>query len=96
MTARTLWQLREGYLGWALLAVGCLALMAGACVWLTGCKPSMTPADAAVVSQETDEQATCVELYKPDTAKIDACRAQVKAKYDAYWRTHFMPDGGAK
>ncbi len=83
---KTLRMCRWYFSGWELLLLA-----------LVGCgSATPLPADAAVVAQESDEQGACVELYKPDTAKIDACRAQVKAKYDAYWRTHFMPDGGAK
>lgn len=85
MTARTLWQLREGYLGWVLLAVGCLMLLVGACVWLSGC--------AGPTAQQQVEQADWAALDSfcikngSTRSDIDACRDGLRESFCA-------PDGG--
>jgi hypothetical protein len=77
--------------------VGVLAVAVFALVGMLQCGAAAvqpTASDSALVAAETAEQTTCLELYKPDTAAIDLCRAGVKRKFDAYWSGHF--DGGVR
>lgn len=61
-----------------------------------GCSASkLTIQDEGNLAGYDAEQAACITLYKPDRAKIDACRQAVQAKYDALWEAQFH-DGGAK
>ncbi len=61
---------------------------------LTSCAPQMTVEDHAVTGAEFTEQLNCIHDYQDaGRARVDACRARVKAFYDARWRAEF--DGGA-
>jgi len=73
----------------ALLAI---ALLAQVCA-LSACGGSkLTPQDDAKVSAETAMGTLCVTDNKGDAGAIDACRAHVRAYWDAYWASYF--DGG--
>jgi hypothetical protein len=60
---------------------------------LCACPGHITPADSAIVAAQTEEERQCVESNKPDRDAIDRCRANVRARSDAYWREHFDAGG---
>jgi hypothetical protein len=60
---------------------------------LAACGGHITPADSAVVASQVNEETDCVSQFKPDRDAIDACRAKVRARFDAYWAAKFA-DGG--
>jgi hypothetical protein len=62
---------------------------------LTSCAPQMTAEDHALTGAEFTEQLNCINAYADaGRNKVDACRARVKAFYDARWAAEF--DGGAQ
>lgn len=62
------------------------AAVAFALALLTGCGAShMTPVDALLVGTESEQQRQCVDLYAPDKAKQDECRAKVRDTWNGYW-----------
>jgi hypothetical protein len=66
----------------------------GALAAVAACAGHITPADSATIAAQTEEEAQCVESNKPDKSAIDRCRANVRARSDAYWAAHF--DGGGQ
>lgn len=86
MTARTLWGVYAGYIGWMLLPLGLLAIAAGACVWLSGCGAAPTPAQQATESYWTALDAFCLKSSTSATA-YNAC-------LDANRETFCRADGG--
>lgn len=79
----------------SLSLTGLAVLMAFDVWWLShaACRDPMTPTDHVLVGTEAEQDVSCVETYKGRRAETDACRASVKAAWDAYWQAHF--DGGA-
>jgi hypothetical protein len=73
---------------------GCaFALVAGAC---GAASSPMTFEDRILVGDETTEQTTCIVMYADaGAAKVDACRARVRAAWDRQWAATF-DGGGAK
>lgn len=63
-----------------------------ACALCIGCGSGFTAQDGIQVGVEIEQQRECVDRFAPDASAQDACRAQVRATWDAYWATHF--DGG--
>lgn len=60
-----------------------------------GCAPQMTVEDHALTGAEFTEQLNCIHEYADaGRNKVDACRARVKAFYDARWAAEF--DGGGQ
>lgn len=83
----------HGFLGAVLLAfalpfLGVLALAH------CGAGNPMTPQDSTIVTSETLQDAECVRLNAHDAGPMRACRAAVRARFDAYWSNYF--DGGAQ
>lgn len=64
-------------------------------VALGACKTSkLTTQDEANLATYSAQQSACVVAHAPDKAAIDACRAQVKAQWDARWAVQFGADAG--
>ena len=54
----------------------------------------LTPADESNLALFQAQDAACIAAHAPDAAKIDACRAEAKARFEA--KESALLDGGAE